>query len=169
MKEKITCDQLDPMFKYEVMKEPGGEKVFHCFSCDTCTLSCPVRACEDEYNPRTIIRLILLGAKKEVLSSDTLWYCAGCFACTERCPQDVGVTDLMDALKNMASREGYVPKSMKAQIELLHKHGRLLEIGDFENKKRAKQNLPLITEDTADIQRILKLTSASDYLPNESE
>lgn len=169
MKEKITCDQLDPNFKYEVMREPGGEKLFHCFSCDTCTLSCPVRACEEEYNPRTIIRLVLLGAKKEVLSSPFLWLCSGCFYCLERCPQEVGVTDLMDALKNIAAREGYVPKSMKAQIGLLHHHGRLLEIGDFENKKRAKQNLPPITEEMSDVQRILKLTSASDYLPNETE
>ena len=115
MKEKITSDQLDPNFKYEVMREPGGEKLFHCFSCDTCTLSCPVRANDEDYNPRTIIRLVLLGAKKEVLSSAMIWLCASCFLCYERCPQDVGVTELMDALKNIAAREGYVPKSMKAQ------------------------------------------------------
>ena len=55
------------------------------------------------------------------------------------------------------------------QIELLYKHGRLLEIGDFENKKRDKQQLPSIKEQPEEIQRIIELSGASQYLPQESE
>lgn len=169
MKEPLLYDQLDPAFKYQVMKEPGGEKLSLCFACDTCTLSCPVRVHEEAYQPRTLIRLILLGAKQEVLSDPIIWLCASCFQCQERCPQGVGVTDLINAVKNIACRDGYIPKSMKMQIELLAKHGRLLEIGDFENKKRDKQQLPLIMEQPADIQRLIDLSGASQYLPEESE
>jgi len=63
MSKVITFKDLDPHFKYEIMKEKGGEKIVNCFACNTCTLSCPVRAVDDEYNPRSIIRLSLLGAK----------------------------------------------------------------------------------------------------------
>ena len=169
MKPPLFNEKLDPLFKYEVMKEPGGEKIVLCFACDTCTLSCPVRIHEELYHPRTMIRLILLGAKEEVLSDPMLWYCASCFQCQERCPQDVGVTDLINAVKNIACRKGYVPKSMRLQMELLSKHGRLLEIGDFENKKRDKQQLPLIKEQPDDIKRLIELSGSSDYLPQESE
>lgn len=169
MKEPLYYDQLDPSFKYEVMKEPGGEKLALCFACDTCTLSCPVRIHEESYQPRTLIRLILLGAKQEVLSDPIVWLCAACFQCQERCPQGVSVTDLIYAIKNIACREGYIPKGMRMQLEILAKHGRLLEIGDFENKKRDKQQLPLIKEQPEDIQRIIDLSGAATYLPQESE
>jgi heterodisulfide reductase subunit C len=169
MKKPLMQEQLDPSFKYRVMKEPGGEKLALCFACDTCTLSCPVRVQEEAYHPRTIIRLILLGAKQEVLADPVIWLCASCFQCQERCPQGVGVTDLINAVKNIACREGFIPKSMTMQMGLLAKHGRLLEIGDFENKKRDKQQLPLIKEQPEDIQRIIDLSGAARYLPQESE
>ncbi len=169
MKKPLLSDQLDPFFKYEVMKEPGGEKISLCFACDTCTLSCPVRIHEEAYHPRTMIRLILLGAREEVLSDPMIWLCASCFQCQERCPQDVGVTDLINAVKNIACREGYIPKGLRTQIELLAKHGRLLEIGDFENKKRDKQQLPLILEQPDDIKRLIELSGSSVYMPQESE
>jgi hypothetical protein len=41
----------------------------------------------------------------------------------------------MNAIKNIAVREGYLPSAMKAQIDLLSSFGRLLEVADFENEK----------------------------------
>ncbi|HOJ16234.1 MAG TPA: 4Fe-4S dicluster domain-containing protein, partial [Caldisericia bacterium] len=155
---------LDPHFKYEIMKEKGGEKIVNCFACNTCTLSCPVRAVDDEYNPRSIIRLSLLGAKDEVLSSSFIWLCSSCYLCYERCPQDVRITDLMDAIKNIAARCGFVPETFKGQIELLKKHGRLYEVGDFENKKRAKLGLPEIKEEASQVEKIIEITGASKFL-----
>ncbi|HOW02828.1 MAG: 4Fe-4S dicluster domain-containing protein [Caldisericia bacterium] len=164
MSKVITFKDLDPHFKYEIMKEKGGEKIVNCFACNTCTLSCPVRAVDDEYNPRSIIRLSLLGAKDEVLSSSFIWLCSSCYLCYERCPQDVRITDLMDAIKNIAARCGFVPETFKGQIELLKKHGRLYEVGDFENKKRAKLGLPEIKEEASQVEKIIEITGASKFL-----
>jgi len=164
MNKVITFKDLDPHFKYEIMKEKGGEKIVNCFACNTCTLSCPVRAVDDEYNPRSIIRLSLLGAKDEVLSSSFIWLCSSCYLCYERCPQDVRITDLMDAIKNIAARCGFVPETFKGQIELLKKHGRLYEVGDFENKKRAKLGLPEIKEEASQVEKIIEITGASKFL-----
>jgi|YelNatPaOPRAMG01_1025707.scaffolds.fasta_scaffold00114_23 heterodisulfide reductase subunit C len=146
MEKTLTEKELDLKFKYRIMQEEGGERIVRCFSCNTCTLSCPVRLVDEEFNPRRIIRLALLGAKEEVLHSPFIWLCSACYLCSERCPQDVKITDLMTALRNIAVKEGIMPPSLQAQLDLLQQHGRLYEIGEFENKKRARQSLPSLEE-----------------------
>jgi len=152
----IDSALLDPRFKLLIASEPGGENIKKCFSCGTCTAGCPVREVTDRYNPRKIIRMALLGLKKEVLSSQFIWLCSSCYTCFERCPQDVRIPELMNAIKNIAVREGYLPSAMKTQLDLLSSFGRLLEITDFENEKRKESNLPPLQGKTEDIQKILK-------------
>ncbi len=115
----IDSKNLDPEFKSLIAKEPGGENITKCFSCGTCTAGCPVREVTDRYNPRKIIRMALLGMKKEVLSSQFIWLCSSCYTCHERCPQNVKIPELMNAIKNIAVREGHLPSAMRAQMDLL--------------------------------------------------
>jgi heterodisulfide reductase subunit C len=117
MATKELIKDLDREFKYEVTDHPGGENLRYCFSCGTCTATCPVAEVDEDYNPRKIIRMALLGMKKEVLSSELLWQCASCFACFARCPQNVKVADLMKALREMAVEGGYAPKAMMDNID----------------------------------------------------
>jgi len=152
----IDSKTLDPNFKLLIAREPGGEHIKRCFSCGTCTAGCPVREVTDRYNPRKIIRMAILGMKKEVLSSQFIWLCSSCYTCFERCPQDVKIPELMNAIKNIAVREGYIPPAMKVQLDLLSSFGRLLEITDFENDKRKELNLPLVEGKTEEIKKILK-------------
>jgi len=42
---------LDPKFKYEVAREPGGENIKYCFQCGTCTSGCKVAELDSKYNP----------------------------------------------------------------------------------------------------------------------
>ena len=157
----IDASQMDPTFADQIAAEPGGEYIRRCFACGTCTASCPVREITDRYNPRRIIRMAILGLKEEVLSSDFIWLCSACYTCDERCPQDVRITDLMNAIKNIAIREGYVHPSFKRQVELLSEHGRLYEISEFENEKRSEYGLPAIQEQAADIQKIFEATNVA--------
>ena len=152
----IDSNTFDPHFKFLIASEPGGENIKRCFSCGTCTGGCPVREVTDRYNPRRIIRMAILGMKKEVLSSDFIWLCSSCYTCFERCPQNVKIPELMNAIKNIAVREGYLPPSMKMQLDLLSSFGRLLEVTDFENEKRKELNLPVIDEKTEDVKAILE-------------
>jgi heterodisulfide reductase subunit C len=152
----IDSRTLDPNFKFLIASEPGGENIKKCFSCGTCTAGCPVREVTDRYNPRKIIRMALLGMKKEVLSSSFIWLCSACYTCFERCPQDVRIPELMNAIKNIAVKEGYLPPAMKAQIDLLSSSGRLLEITDFENEKRRESGLPALPGKTEDLKKILE-------------
>lgn len=150
--------ELSPEFKYEVSREPGGEKIKLCFSCGICTASCPIREVEERYNPRKIIRMVLLGMKQRVLNSDFIWLCSTCYSCTERCPQGVRFTDVMNAIKNLAVKEGYTPPALVQQIGILKKQGRLYEIDDFDNNKRASMGLPKIEKSKGYTQKIIEST-----------
>ncbi len=138
MKLVVNAWELDPEFKYEIASTPGGEHIMRCFQCSTCTASCPVAEIVPSYNPRKIIRMSLLGMKNEVLSSDEIWICAICQMCTERCPQDVRISDVMGAIRQIAEKEaerGNVeiksvrPVFEKAFMRQIEKYGRLYEIG----------------------------------------
>lgn len=117
--EKIESKNLDPKFKYDVANHPGGDNIKLCFACGTCTAGCPVSAVDSEYNPRKIIRQVLLGMRKEVLSSEVIWRCVQCYSCTAKCPQNVKFRDVMRALREMAADEGYVKPELIQQVETL--------------------------------------------------
>ncbi|MEM2869175.1 MAG: 4Fe-4S dicluster domain-containing protein [Thermoplasmata archaeon] len=154
----IDASELDPEFKFEIARQPGGENIKLCFQCGTCSGTCPVRAINDRYNPRRIIRMALLGMRKEVLCSDFIWLCSTCYACHERCPQNVRIPELMMAIRNIAIKEGNVHPLYKSYVEMLDKHGRLLEVGEFENEKRRKLGLP---EVATDVERVRKVFDAT--------
>lgn len=137
----MSINNLDPNFKYEVAQEPGAEEIRYCFACGSCTAACPVWEIESSYNPRRIIRMILLGMREQVLSSEFIWLCATCYNCEERCPQGVSFAEIIAAVKNIAAREGRLHPSYQKQMELLSQFGRLYELEEFDNKKRAKMGL----------------------------
>jgi len=113
----VVLNELDCKFKYDVAAEPGGENIKACFACGLCTASCPVADIDPAYNPRKIIHQVLLGMRKEVLSSKLPWLCSQCYTCTAHCPQNVDFADVMKALRNMAVREGYVHPSFVEKIK----------------------------------------------------
>jgi heterodisulfide reductase subunit C len=160
----VMAEGLNPDFKNEISKEPGGEKVTLCFQCGTCTASCSVRSIDERYNPRKIIRMAILGMKSRVLSSEFIWLCSSCYACSERCPQDVRLTDVMTAIKNIAVREGYIHPLYINSAKILREHGRLYEVGNFDNKLRAKSGLPSLREDPKTVESIFETTQLDDLL-----
>jgi len=114
--EEIKLSDLDTKFKYEIAARPGAENFKRCFSCGTCTASCPVAEVAEDYDPRKIIRMAILGMRKEVLSSDTIWMCARCYICYAHCPQNVKFADVMGVLRDMAVEEGFAPRERPAQM-----------------------------------------------------
>ena len=139
---EIDLSEADPNFREELARGPGAEKISACFVCRTCTASCPISAVEEKFNPFRIIRLALYGLKDEVLKSDFIWLCSSCYACQERCPQGVSITEFMTLLKNLAFKEGYAPAGIRTQVGLIRDQGRIYPIDEFDNTKRNKAGLP---------------------------
>jgi heterodisulfide reductase subunit C len=150
----IDLSKSDPKFRKQLASRPGGEKVMACFTCRTCTASCPVSAVNNRFNPYRIIRMALYGLKDEVLRSDFIWLCSSCYACQERCPQGVSITDFMTLLKNMAVEEGHAPAGIRAQRDLVKGQGRIYAIDEFDNKKRNKVDLPSLPT-TCEVVKVL--------------
>ncbi len=155
---------LDPKFKYEVAREPGGENIKYCFQCGTCTSGCKVAELDSKYNPRKIIRMVILGMRERVLSSDFIWLCATCYTCHERCPQDVRIPEVMNALKNIAVREGYIHPAFRAQAELIAGYGRLYEVDELANEKRTDWGLQEIPQGCPEVAEIFGMTGLADLL-----
>jgi heterodisulfide reductase subunit C len=162
--EYILLSDLDTNFNDEICHEPGGENIKHCFSCGTCVAACPVRWINEKYNPRKIIRMALLGMRKQVLQSDFIWLCSTCYTCHARCPQEVRITEVMNVLKNMASREGYTHPAYIRQANMIRSMGRLYEIDEFDNRKREGMGLPSISTDPHEVNQIFELTGVNELV-----
>jgi heterodisulfide reductase subunit C2 len=112
---------MDKGFKDEVSARPGGENLTLCYSCGSCTATCPVSEIDSSYNPRLIIKKVLLGYKEEVLKSDDLWKCIQCRRCVSHCPQNVKFADIMRVLREMSIEEGYYSESLIDDIDVFDK------------------------------------------------
>lgn len=124
--------ELSKSFPYEVAKYPGGENVWDCIQCGTCSGTCPVSLYMD-HTPRKIIAMIRGGFKDEVLRSFTIWICSSCYACTVQCPMKIKITEIMYSLKRMAIEQGHYPKKFPIPalanefVEMVKKNGRINE------------------------------------------
>jgi heterodisulfide reductase subunit C len=138
----IDLGTADPGFRQALMSQEGAENIAACFMCRTCTASCPISHVDKRFNPLRVIRMALYGLREQVLKSDFIWLCSSCYACQERCPQGVSITEFMTALKNLAAREGHMPAGARVQMDLITREGRIYPIDEFDNKKRNKLGLP---------------------------
>lgn len=115
--ETVTnVEKVDSSFLEEVSKR-SGENLNLCYQCLKCTAGCPT-ASYMEFRPNSIIRMIQMGKKKEVLESSAIWFCVYCQTCGTRCPNEIHIGILMDALREIAMEEGIHAK--EKNIHLFH-------------------------------------------------
>jgi heterodisulfide reductase subunit C len=109
MKKKLEGNinlRLLQLKKGELIKEIEdlcGENLYGCYQCGTCSAGCPFIN-EMDLSPDEVIRYVILD-RKEVLKSKTIWMCASCFTCAERCPRDINITKIMEALRQIILRK----------------------------------------------------------------
>lgn len=99
-------------FALEVRRH-SGENVSRCFYCQKCTVGCPIAHAMD-YKPAQVLKMIQLGMREPLLKSSAPWLCVSCEACGTRCPNEIHLPPVMDALKHMAREAGYPPSDAKA-------------------------------------------------------
>jgi quinone-modifying oxidoreductase subunit QmoC len=113
---RITYEgELDGDFARDVASIPGGEGIFECIQCGTCSAVCPVSLYMD-YTPRRLINMVRGGFRDEVLNSRTVWLCTSCYTCQVNCPAGIHITDVMYALKRLALAEEAHPKRFSIPV-----------------------------------------------------
>jgi NADPH-dependent glutamate synthase beta subunit-like oxidoreductase len=97
------------------------EKLKYCFECGICTASCPVaELLPTKYNPRILLHR-LPSADDKLLTSAELWLCAWCYRCYRRCPQDLKLPEIFQAVRRFAVERGYTQGFNKA-LEMIRKN-----------------------------------------------
>jgi len=134
MSDTMVKAPAEVSFVDEVCSIPGGEAIRSCIQCGMCTGSCPT-ASRWDYPPRQAIAMVRAGLRDELLSSNSMWFCASCYTCTVRCPREVKPTDIMHALEVLAIRDGLstkrsrTPVMYKCFVDSAKGNGRVYELG----------------------------------------
>ena len=87
-------------------KRLSGQEIELCYHCHKCAAGCPVVGAM-EYGPDRLLRMLALDQRDAVLCSRDIWLCASCYSCAIRCPNDIDISAVMDALRQLAITEGY--------------------------------------------------------------
>lgn len=116
------------------IKSIHGVDANMCYQCGKCTSGCPLAEFMD-MNPAQVVHAVRLGLKDLVLNTNTYWLCVACGTCTGRCPQETGLLKVMDALANIAIKEGITPKEpaiaefYRTGLSIIKKYGTMYEAG----------------------------------------
>jgi heterodisulfide reductase subunit C len=96
-----------------------------------------------------VMRLIHLGAEREVLESRSIWLCVSCETCTTRCPMGIDIAGVMDILRIMAvERKVDLPDARveafnRSFLRSVRRHGRVYEMGMLTAYKLRSRDLLL--------------------------
>ncbi len=100
------------------IREISGQAFQKCYQCGTCTGSCPMVE-HITAVPRRILALLQLGLTDELAAANTPWVCASCHTCEVRCPRDIDIPKVMEALRQVKLRENVdqvAPESIKPEV-----------------------------------------------------
>ena len=102
-----TIDTLTS-FADQVRAIPGGEHLDLCYSCGTCVSKCLIQQkIEAEYNPRRLLHMVMMDMREEAFKSPTTWLCSECDLCYPACPQQIHISGVIGAVKQLAVEAGY--------------------------------------------------------------
>ena len=113
-----------------------GENVMLCYQCKKCTLGCP-SAYAMKMSPHELMRAIQLGLTEEIYWSGTIWICLSCETCNTRCPQDINIPRVIDALRQRSFSKTFghynphpaLPALHRIFMALVARFGRVYELG----------------------------------------
>ncbi len=86
------------------VEESSGEDLSRCYYCLKCTAGCP-SALAMPYGPAQMVRMAQLGLRDPLLESPSIWFCLHCETCGARCPNEISIARLTQALRQMAMEE----------------------------------------------------------------
>jgi heterodisulfide reductase subunit C2 len=129
----IRKSTIDKSIRRKVL-ELSGVDVDACLQCKKCANGCPV-AGDGASSPAEIIKKLQLGAGEELLNSGIIWTCVSCATCFSRCPMEINMGEIMDALRILALQrgaaipEGNAPLMNKLLLGTMKTFGRTYDLG----------------------------------------
>lgn len=116
------------------VKALSGAGPMSCYQCTKCSSGCPVSG-RGDLSAHELVRLVQMDQRDTVLSSRFIWECTSCQTCITRCPQQVDICSMNDALRalslkaRMAPAQIAVPVFNEAFLNGVRKRGRVHELG----------------------------------------
>lgn len=100
----------------DIIKEAGGEELKLCYQCGLCSGVCPWNTVRT-FPVRRIMRQAQLGLVD--FDDGDMWRCVTCQACVERCPRNVGIIDVIRALRRGITEFGIakIPDSLRITLK----------------------------------------------------
>ncbi len=114
-------NKLNKDFKQTIKNRPGGENLSLCYSCGSCTATCPVSEQRESFNPRLMIKKCLLGFSDEILEGKEIWQCIQCRRCVSACPQNVRFADIVKVLRELAVEKGNFSDELAQKLDSFDK------------------------------------------------
>jgi heterodisulfide reductase subunit C len=130
--------------------EVTGLDVARCYQCGKCTAGCPMADYMD-LTASQVMRLAQFGdddAVGRLLDCDSVWACAGCLTCAQRCPQQLDPAAVMDVIRESARLHGRLSARARkivafheAFLKTVEKTGRMSEFPLVRRYKLASKDL----------------------------
>ena len=170
---KKNASDLDTKFRYEISEKVGAKSLLKCIQCGVCSSGCTVTEYVD-MQPHRVVASCLLGLRDEVLSSQAIWTCSLCHRCTERCPKNVDYSFILALLRNMAVKEGTVPKEYSGTVVTIYNNGFVVPYtGGLKNnidRRRNKMGLPqIVPPNLKEIQFIIEETGLGELAKKKED
>ena len=98
-----------------------------CMTCGKCLSVCPLHG-YSEWDPRKVVRMVLLGLEREVIESEFIFQCTGCERCSYVCPMGVRVGTLITRARSLRDRD-QIPGGSQKTANLHRSTGNNMSIG----------------------------------------
>ena len=100
-----------------------------------------------ELEPHSVMASAKDGFIEEIMQSEKIWDCIGCYKCIERCPQKMSPVDLMYIMKNWCVSSGkQLPGDYQKMLQNILSTGFTqppLPVRDVHNKTFTRESLGL--------------------------
>jgi heterodisulfide reductase subunit C len=132
----ITLGLLEINTFLDAVNKKSGANVLECYQCGKCVSTCPVSGYMD-FPPREIMQMIKLGLKEECYMANSMWFCLTCSACSGRCPREIDIPAVMEAIRHLAIEENYRSENKKVKdirkfhdifLDMIKRYGRNYEL-----------------------------------------
>lgn len=118
------------------VNQRSGSNVLDCYQCGKCVGTCPVSG-QMQITPRQVMQHVKLGLKNQLFEANSTWFCLNCSACSSRCPREIEIPKVMEAVRHLAIEAKVYPEATEVTeirlfheifLEMIQKYGKMFEL-----------------------------------------